>query len=155
MQSACSVLQQAKETILHEAEQAHSTLKVIDDTLQQAQVKENEQKRAEKLVMIAAWKREREMRKREIDEEKERIEKKKQEAEDRRLGEKDEQRKLVEQIRREREETERLEQAREAKQRRLEQEMRERAATAGVRKFRERVSLRLTVALSEHGVRFL
>ncbi|CAF4249611.1 unnamed protein product, partial [Adineta steineri] len=98
---------QAKETILHEAEQAHNTIKEIDETIQRAQTKEQERIRAEKLALIAAWKQERELKKREVDEEQERIEKKKQEDEEKRFTDKEEQRKLVEQIRREREEAER------------------------------------------------
>ncbi len=134
-------LQQAKETILQDAEQAHNTLKEIDETINRVQAKEQERIRAEKLALIAAWKQDRELKKREIDEEQERLEKKKQLEEERRLAEKDEQRKLVEQIRREREETERMEQEHEAKQRRLEQEIRQRTATAGIRRFRQRVNL--------------
>ncbi|CAF3472942.1 unnamed protein product [Rotaria sordida] len=129
---------QAKETILHEAEQAHNTLKEIDETIHQVQVKEQERIRAEKSALIAAWKQERELKKREIEEEQERIEKKKQHDEAKRYTGKDEQRQLVEQIRREREETERIEQEQEAKQRRLQQEIRQRTATVAIRKFRER-----------------
>lgn len=134
-------LQQAKETILQEAEQAHNTLKEIDETIQRTQTKEQERIRAEKLALVAAWKKERELKKREIDEEKERIEKKKQLDEERRFAEKEEQRILVEQIRREREETERIEQEQEAKERRLQQEIRQRTATTAIRKFRQRVRI--------------
>ncbi|CAF1521910.1 unnamed protein product [Adineta steineri] len=129
---------QAKETILHEAEQAHNTIKEIDETIQRAQTKEQERIRAEKLALIAAWKQERELKKREIDEEQERIEKKKQEDEEKRFTDKEEQRKLVEQIRREREESERIQHEQEGKQRRLQQEIRQRRATAAIHKFRER-----------------
>ncbi|UJR36971.1 hypothetical protein I4U23_029679 [Adineta vaga] len=129
---------QAKETILHEAEQAHNTIKEIDETIQKAQTKDQERKRAEKLALINAWKQERELRKREMDEEQERIENKKREDEERRFTDKEEQRKLVEKIRREREETERIEQEQEAKQRRFQQEIRQRTATTAIRKFRER-----------------
>ncbi|CAF1199471.1 unnamed protein product [Adineta ricciae] len=134
---------QAKETILQEAEQAHNTLKEIDETIQKTQVKEQERKRAEKLALLAAWKQERELRKREVDEEQERIEKDKRVQEEKRFVEKEEQRKLVEQIRREREETERIEHEQEVKQRRLEQEVRQRTATAAIRKFRERDMIHL------------
>jgi hypothetical protein len=134
-------LQQAKETILHEAEQAHNTLKEIDETINRVQAKEQERIRAEKLALISAWKQERELKKREIDEEQERIEKKKQLEEEKRFADKEEQRKLVEQIRREREETERIEQEHEAKQRRLQQEIRQRTATTAIRKFRQRVKI--------------
>jgi hypothetical protein len=47
----------------------------------------------------------------------------------------------VEQIRREREQNERIEQEQEAKQQRLQQEIRQRTATAGIRKFRQRVRI--------------
>lgn len=135
------MLQQAKETILHDAEQAHNTLKEIDETLQRAQAKEQERKRAERLALVAAWKQERELKKREIEEEKERNEKRKQLEEEKRFAEKEDQRKLVEQIRREREETERIQQENEAKQRRLQQEIRQRTATSAIRKFRQRVKI--------------
>lgn len=131
--------QQAKETILQEAEQAHNTLREIDETLQKAQAKEQERLRKEKLAQIAAWKKDRELKKQEIDEEKERLEKKKQLDEERRFAEKDEQRKLVEQVRQQREQIERQEEEQEIRQRQLEQQIRQRTATAAIRKFRQRV----------------
>ena len=136
-----SSFQQAKETILNEAEEAHNTLKEIDETIQRTQAKEQERVRAEKLELIAAWKRERESKKRAIDEEEERLERKKLQDEEKRLVELEEQKRLVEQVRREREETERIEREREIKQQRLQQEMRQRSATSAIRKFRERVGL--------------
>ncbi|CAF2486930.1 unnamed protein product [Rotaria sp. Silwood2] len=129
---------QAKETILHEAEQAHNTLKEIDEAVHRVQAKEQERIRAEKSALLVAWKQERELKQQEIEEEQERIERKKQQDEAKRLAEKEEQKKLVEQIRREREENERIEQEQEARQRRLQQEIRQRTATAAIRKFRER-----------------
>ncbi|CAF3431830.1 unnamed protein product [Rotaria sp. Silwood1] len=129
---------QAKETILHEAEQAHNTLKEIDEAIYRVQAKEQERIRVEKSALIATWKQERELKKREIEEEQEQIEKKKQQDEAKRFAEKEDQRKLVEQIRREREETERIQQEQEVKQRRLQQEIRQRTATTAIRKFRER-----------------
>jgi hypothetical protein len=93
------------------------------------------------LALVAAWKQERELKKRQIDEEKERMEKRKQLDEEKRFAEKEEQRILVEQIRREREENERIEREQEAKQQRLQQEIRQRTATTAIRKFRQRVKI--------------
>lgn len=129
---------------MHEAEEAHNTLKEIDETIQRTQAKEQERQRAEKLELIAAWKRERELKKRAIDEEQERLERKKLQDEEKRLAEIDEQKRIVEQVRREREEMERIEREREIKQQRLQQEMRQRSATSGIRKFRERVCISLS-----------
>ena len=133
------LFQNVKETILQEAEQAHQTLKEIDETLHKAQLKEQERLRTERLEQIANWKRERELKKREIDEEKQREEEKKRQEEQRRFIEKEEQKKLVEQIRREREENERREREQTFKQKRFEEEVRQRTATSAIRKFRERV----------------
>ena len=133
---------------MHEAEEAHNTLKEIDETIQRTQAKEQERQRAEKLELITAWKRERELKKRAIDEEQERLERKKLQDEEKRLAEIDEQKKIVEQVRREREEMERIEREREIKQQRLQQEMRQRSATNGIRKFRERVCISLSARTS-------
>ena len=137
--NACIFFQHVKETILQEAEQAHQTLKEIDETLHKAHLKEQERLRTERLEQIAAWKRERETKKQLIDEEKQREDERKQRDEERRFAGKEEQKKLIEQIRRERDETERQEREQSLKQKRLEHEIRQRTATSAIRKFRERV----------------
>lgn len=114
-------------------------MKEIDETIQRAQAKEQERLRAEKLEQLAVWKQERELKKREIDEEKERLEEKKQLEERRRLTEKIEQKKLIEQIRHERDEMERMEHERQIREQRLEHEIRQKTATSAIRQFRQRV----------------
>ena len=67
--------------------------------------------------------------------------------EEKRFGDKEEQRKLVEQIRREREETERIQRENEVKQLRLQQEIRQRTATTAIKQFRQRVILIIDIKI--------